>query len=295
MQVSSFGAMSNMQSFQQLREQMFAKADSDSSGALSLEEFSAIGQNLPGGNNDSSKVQSRFSELDTDGSGDLSDAELEAGKPSMPPDMAQSLLSLQESNSGTSLTDLFSTADADASGGLSVDEFTELGSLTGNSSASSDQVSQMFSQLDTDGDGEVTQEEMMAGAPPPPPMGGMNGSNPFDEADADASGDLSLEEFTQLGELSGHGEESEEQTSALFNSLDTDGNGVITQAELEAGRPQGGQTAQAAQTASSEAESASTSKQYAAMQFEAMIEKYLQSMFSSYGQNGLNSSTSLAA
>lgn len=287
MQISSFGAMSNMQSFQQLREQMFSKADSDSSGALSLEEFSAIGQNLPGGNNDSSKVQSRFSELDTDGSGDLSDAELEAGKPSMPPDMAQSLLSLQESNSGTSLTDLFSTADADASGGLSVDEFTELGSLTGNSSASSDQVSQMFSQLDTDGDGEVTQEEMMAAAPPPPPMGGMNGSNPFSEADADASGDLSLEEFTKLGELSGHGEESEEQTSALFNSLDTDGNGVITQAELEAGKPENGQTAQTA--------AATTGNSYSAMQFEAMIEKYLQSMFSSYGKNSQSLSMDWAA
>lgn len=208
MQVSSSGAAANTQGFQQLRYEMFSKLDSDASGALSLDEFSAIGQNLPGGKNDSSKIQSRFSELDTDGSGDLSAAELEVGKPPVPPDMAQSLLALQE-------------------------------------------------------------------------------SDPFSEADADASGDLSLEEFTKLGELTGHGEETEEQVSALFNSLDTDGNGVITQAELEAGRPESGQTAQAA--------AATTGNSYSAMQFEAMIEKYLQSMFSSYGQNGLNSSTSLAA
>lgn len=212
MQVSSFGAAQNVQGFQQLRQQMFSKADSDGSGALSLDEFMAVGQNLPSGKNDSSAIKSKFSELDTDGSGDVSQAEMEAGKPPMPPDMTNALLSLQEADSQ---------------------------------------------------------------------------SDPFTEADTDSSGSLSLEEFTKLGQLTGHSGDSEEQVSSLFQNLDTDGNGVITQAELESGRPQDGQTVQTGST--------DTQSSFASMQFGAMIEKYLQSMFSSYGSEGKNSGTSLAA
>jgi Ca2+-binding EF-hand superfamily protein len=289
MQVSSFGAASNMQAFQQARGQLFSKADSDGSGALSLDEFSAIGQNLPGGKNDSSKIQSMFSKLDTDGSGDLSQAEMEAGKPPMPPDMVQSLLSLQESEQQT---DPFGQADADSSGGLSLEEFTQLGASAGQESESSDRVSSMFSQLDSNGDGQVTQEELQAAGPPsaPPPMGG---SNPFSQADSDSSGDLSLEEFAQLGKSTGHGDDSSERVSSLFNQLDTDGNGVITQAELEAGKPQN--AAATGSTTSTDQEGSSTISQYAMMQFEQMIEKYMQSMFSSYGKGGANSASSLAA
>lgn len=297
MQISSFGASSNIQSFQQLRQQMFSKSDTDSSGALSLEEFTAIGQNMPSGNNDTSQVQSRFSELDTDGSGDLSQEEMEAAKPPMPPEMAQSLLSLQETDSETdSISDLFSQADADSSGGLTLEEFTELGTLTGNTETTSDQVSEMFSSLDADGDGEVTQEEMLAASPPPPPppggMGGASGSDPFSEADADGDGSLSLEEFTALGQSTGHADDSSEQTSAIFSELDTNEDGYVSQAELEAGKTQQNQSAAVSSDSESASDAATLSN---SAQFQAMIEKYMENMMAGYGSQSQNSNMFWAA
>ncbi|MBR0679371.1 hypothetical protein GXW74_02640 [Roseomonas eburnea] len=87
-----------------MRERMFARADSDGSGGLSVDEFKAMGP-PPGGpppggpppggagaasstegsanaaaTSESDAVQSLFNSLDTDGDGTVSQAELEAGR-----------------------------------------------------------------------------------------------------------------------------------------------------------------------------------------------------------------------
>jgi hypothetical protein len=53
----------------------------------------------------------------------------------------------------------------------------------------------------------------------------------FDQADADGNGALSLEEFRTLHEL---------REEAIFNHLDTNGDGLVSADELAAGRPRRG-------------------------------------------------------
>lgn len=112
---------------------------------------------------------------------------------------------------------------------------------------------QMFDQLDADGDGKLTPEELEA----------MGPGKAFSEADADGDGQLSGDELTafsdareqqrkemrqqmmlkrmdtnedgqlSLDELQARGPGREE----MFKSLDKDGDGVLTRTELQQARP----------------------------------------------------------
>ena len=104
-------------SIQQMQKQMFSKADADGNGGLSLEEFKAVGKNmpagiqLPAGAPDPSKI---FAKLDANENGELSQAELaNAPHPNFDAGMSQNILqSLQDGE--TSLADaLFKHRDAD--------------------------------------------------------------------------------------------------------------------------------------------------------------------------------------
>lgn len=93
-----------------------------------------------------------------------------------------SVISLQQQQFGgqNPMMDLMSKADSDGDGALSLDEF----SAAKPDDVSSDQSDAMFGEMDADGNGEVTQDEMKtfaeshgpgqaAGAgqmPPPPPL-----------------------------------------------------------------------------------------------------------------------------
>ncbi|WP_205886441.1 EF-hand domain-containing protein, partial [Metapseudomonas otitidis] len=94
--------------------------------------------------------------------------------------------------------DLFGELDTDGNGSISQDELTS--ALGEKSDVDS---SELFAALDNDGDGSLSVEESAALAPPPPPPGGMGGPR-------------------------GAGGDSEE----LFGQLDADGNGSVSQDEL---------------------------------------------------------------
>ena len=97
----------------------------------------------------------------------------------------------------------------------------------------------MFSNADSDSDGQLnTQEleEMLSNGPPPPPMmgggkgqgmmmgGGMGGAQSIlDAEDTDEDGSISSEESSL--------------SSEVFSLLDTNEDGVISQEEIEAAQP----------------------------------------------------------
>jgi hypothetical protein len=94
MSISSVGPGSS----QQYQSLTFASADTDQSDSLSLDEFSAIGQNLPAGNGgpDSAGIQKLFSAIDTDGDGQISKAEGKTAFDKLSTAMQGRLLDAQE-------------------------------------------------------------------------------------------------------------------------------------------------------------------------------------------------------
>lgn len=99
--------------------------------------------------------------------------------------------------------DILTDFDADGDGHLSEDEFPG--------------PDEHFDNLDTDGDGFLSQEELLASRPGPP-----EGAS-FENDDVDQDGVVSSSEFT--------GPED------LFQQLDVDGDGYITQEEAHSVRP----------------------------------------------------------
>ena len=106
----------------------------------------------------------------------------------------------------------FAEQDINGDGGLDVDE-------TGFSQ-------EMFNQLDSDGDGVLTESELLSLMPPPPRMFGSNPADMLLENDATGDGGLDVEE-------SGLSEE-------MFAELDVDGDGLLTEADMPAPPSQAG-------------------------------------------------------
>jgi Ca2+-binding EF-hand superfamily protein len=204
---------------QQMRTQRFQAADTNGSGGLTLDEMlQSAGQNSPTGKNGPS-IEDIFGQMDTDGSGEVTQAEMEAFEPPAPPmatDTASALLQAQEeSSSGSNFaSQILSDLDTDDDGALSLDEF-----LAGAPDAESgDEASlagaeALFNQIDTDGDGSLTEDELAASTPPAaPPAGGAEGA----------------------GGGGGSSAASEEED---YDPLDTNEDGVVSQAEREAAYP----------------------------------------------------------
>ncbi len=108
--------------------------------------------------------------------------------------------------------DMVSSMDADGDGAITQEEFIS----ARPSDVTEEMAESLWSQFDTEDAGSLTTEEletaMASSAPPPPPPpsgGGMAGSS----------------------------EEEDEETSSFVSSLDTDGDGYVSQAEFLAARP----------------------------------------------------------
>ncbi len=208
MQINGCGNAAAMQMMQQMQQKLFAQADADSSGGLSLEEFKSIGQNAPTGKNGragAADPTEMFSKLDTDGDGSLTAEEMEAGRP-RPPFSAEAsgaLLKLQED---------FANADADDSGGLSLEEFSTLGP---KGSDGAPDPSELFAELDADSDGSLTVEEMEAGRPRPPFSPAAAGS--LLQAQEESTSDIT-EALTALKEAV-DGDSSDDEVSSLVSQL----------------------------------------------------------------------------
>jgi Ca2+-binding EF-hand superfamily protein len=130
--------------------------------------------------------------------------------------------------------DMISGLDTDSDGALSLEEARASGQEGAEAA---------FSILDSDADGSLSADELTAALedlqPPPGAIGGARPAPPSGDelanrlvADADSNGDGGLD----LSEVSATlGEDAEvAATSEVFSSLDTDGDGKLSSAELAA-------------------------------------------------------------
>jgi Ca2+-binding EF-hand superfamily protein len=156
------------------------------------------------------------------------------------------------------LSERFKADDTDESGGLSLEEFTEAqanrtqgSNGPANIAGKAPPAEEMFAQLDADGDGQVTETEL-SDAMPPAPQGSFSTdtlqallaaqeeqmSERFAAADTDQSGELSLDEFTEMEANRPKGPGGPEKAGGpppaeeVFDELDLNGDGQVSEAEL---------------------------------------------------------------
>ncbi|MBL8653336.1 MAG: EF-hand domain-containing protein [Alphaproteobacteria bacterium] len=135
--------------------------------------------------------------------------------------------STEESNAGASLEDLFSSIDSDGDGSVSK---TELKSFA--DSLSSQMQSALLGAQESDG-------AQGAFGPPPPPPGAppsesKSAADMMSEMDTDGDGTVSAAELKAFGEA--HGPKSSERAQKAeeaFAAADTDGDGKLSSTEFE--------------------------------------------------------------
>ena len=111
----------------------FDSTDKNGDGALSLDEFSAIGKNVPGGKNGltGNDIQSLFSAIDADGDGSITKTEAKSAYDKLSSAVQGQLLGVQEQSgqpSGdNSLKAIFDSIDSNKDGSISQDELKASG------------------------------------------------------------------------------------------------------------------------------------------------------------------------
>jgi Ca2+-binding EF-hand superfamily protein len=142
---------------------------------------------------------------------------------------------------------LFEKLDSNGDGVL---DKTELGSFAEKISEMTGQsadVDQILAKLDADEDGLVSQEEFKAGRPKGPPpgmMGMMHGmqrhrGNLFEKLDSNGDGVLDKTELSSFAEKISEMTGQSADVDQILAKLDADEDGLVSQEEFEAGRPQG--------------------------------------------------------
>lgn len=148
---------------------------------------------------------------------------------------------------------LFGKIDANSDSSVSKDELLSALGQSGSdktSGTASQDVDKLFSALDSDGNGSISEAEFMA---PPPPPRFDNGtsqallsqqeedqsqiSDLFTKADTNGDGTLSQDELSALLQNGPGGQDAADKASDLFAKLDSDGDGTVSEAEFAAGRP----------------------------------------------------------
>jgi Ca2+-binding EF-hand superfamily protein len=193
--------------------EMFSKVDTDGSGGISQTELESLVTNMSNKTGKNVDATGAVSTYDTDGSDELSQDELKSFmEATMPPPGG-----VKRMGGGHAHEDPFSAIDADSSGGVSQSELetflADFSSKTGQGVDSTDAVS----TYDTDRSGELSKDELKSFmdasdiAPPPPPPGG-----PGMMKDADNSGTSSTK-----------------RADSVISAYDTNSDGMLSSDELQ--------------------------------------------------------------
>ncbi len=202
-----------------LAQKMFNKIDSNSDGGIDKSELEAIA-----GSSSTTDISQLFSKMDTNSDGKIDESENESALKKLAQKM-ESAFSRMNGAGGIkgppplppNASEMFSKLDTDSNGGISEDEFNAV-------AKNGDGNGPQFSDIDTDGDGSVSEaenEEYMKnmGPPPGPPPGGGMGQM------GGAQGISKSDSYTDLLSAleSAVSDDDEDETSSsiqqLFNEL----------------------------------------------------------------------------
>jgi len=180
--------------------------------------------------------------------------------------------SSDSSSTSSSISELFSSIDTDGDGQISKTEYSSFADQFATSTASAlisaqegteadgtEASALSFEDVDANGDGAISEDELASALPPPPPDGGMSASlsDLFSAIDTDGDGAISEDELeTALASLQTDTDEAATETassttaspssastggagaaggsSETYDPLDTNEDGVVSAAERAA-------------------------------------------------------------
>jgi Ca2+-binding EF-hand superfamily protein len=205
----------------QMAQKMFKKIDSNNDGGIDKTELEAIA-----GSSSTTDISKLFSKMDTNSDGKIDKSENESALQKLAQKM-ESAFSRMNGAGGMkgpppNASEMFSKLDTDSSGGISEDEFNAI-------AKKGDDNGPEVSEVDTDSDGSISEtenEEFMKsmGPPPGPPPGGMGGGGGMGQM-GDVQGTSKSDSFTDLLSAleSAVSDDEEDETSSsiqqLFNEL----------------------------------------------------------------------------
>lgn len=226
----SSNAWANQRSAMQTR--MFAKVDTDSSGSVNADELQTMLDKVSEhtGVSFQKSAQELLTAMDGNSDGALSSDELAQGMQSiMPPPPSTMDFAQARDGAQKGSDDLFSKVDTDGDGSVSQSEMSDFKAKMGKSADTSSN-DERFAKLDTDGSGSLSQAEFEAGRPQAPGQGGVGA----------AQGAGGPQGATPMGPPPGAGgAEKSGSTSASsstsYDPLDTDQDGTVSEMERLAG------------------------------------------------------------
>lgn len=145
---------------------------------------------------------------------------------------------------------MFAKVDSDGSGSVDKTELSAMLDKVSEKTGSSFDVDQAFSQMDSNGDGTLSSDELSDGMknlmPPPPSTmdfaqsrgaSSQQEDELFGKIDTNGDGSIDSDEMKVFTDKvkSDTGQDADD----MFAKLDSDGDGKVSQAEFEAGKPQG--------------------------------------------------------
>ena len=253
-----------------MQTRMFAKVDTDSNGSVNATELQTMLDDVSQhtGTSFQKTAQELLTAMDGNSDGTLSSDELAQGMQSTmrPPSSTMDFAQVRNSSKENN-NDLFSKVDTDGDGSVSKSEMSEFTSKVGRSAHASASDNK-FAKLDTDGDGSLSKTEFEAGRPQATGQsrrsGGPQGAAPMGLQPSVGS--------------------TEKTDSTSYDSLDTNRDGTVSEMERLAGALK-----DLAQTASDKSKESGDETQ-------AIIAKLAQKLYDQINSNWLSqSSSSLSA
>lgn len=195
------------------------------SGSSSYSSYVSSSSTTSATSNSKKFADDLLKKLDTNGDGSIDKDEL-----------SSALTSDSKDGITVSLSKAFTDLDSNDDDGLDADELAAMTPppppMQMDSGSAADEAQDLLSALDTDGDGNVSSDELTAALSSSDSS--ADSSQVFDALDTNQDGTVSLDELTASLQAQQPPPPPAQDSSDLFSSLDSDGDGSITADELSA-------------------------------------------------------------